>query len=232
MDGGVKKSVLESSSLNNYLGMHCSHTDCANPSTTASAVGAPNVCRWGNYTFNTWSVLPKDLTKTGTPATTANTYATDDTTYIKTFPDEETIDNIAFATDKVYSKIVKYHKNDTWFYFPRDLPVYATEYDKNTRISYTMRYRDGSTKIFYNNRTIANFDSKGVFVSYERAPTSLATFFPVSGPYADNSYWIDFTSFNNTRRFFQGAALTQNLVVGGVTRYANSSFEIATALLF
>jgi len=69
-------------------------------------------------------------------------------------------------------------------------------------------------------------------VSYERAPTSLATFFPVSGPYADNSYWIDFTSFNNTRRFFQGAALTENSVVGGVTRYANSSFEIATALLF
>ena len=69
-------------------------------------------------------------------------------------------------------------------------------------------------------------------MSYERAPTSLATLFPVSGPYADNSYWIDFTSFNNTRRFIQGAALSADTNVGGVTRYANSSFEIATALLF
>lgn len=85
-----------------------------------------------------------------------------------------------------------------------------------------------STKIFYLNRTIANFDAQGKFVSYERAPSSFAPFYPVSGPYADNSYWIDFTSLNNSRRFVQGAPL----LVDAVPRYANTSFEIATAILF
>ena len=81
MDGLVKKSVLESSSLNNYLGMHCKHyidnsqPGCKAPSDTASVVnGAANPCRWGNHSFNAWSVLPKDLTKTNTPDTTLNTY--------------------------------------------------------------------------------------------------------------------------------------------------------------
>ena len=139
------------------------------------------------------------------------------------------------ADSKVYRRLVKYHKNDTWFYFPRELKSTATEYDKATQIFYTIRYRDLSTKIFYVNRTIANFDSNGKFTSYERAPTSFANYYEVSGPYADNSYWIDFTSLNNTRRFIQGASLKDDIKNSdntAVLRYANTSFEIATAILF
>jgi len=231
LDGTVTKTVA-SDSNDNVIGMHCSGTTCATPTTIASAVGSPNTCRWGNYPFNTWSQLPKDLTTAAQTLTTANTYADTTTTFIKQFPDEETI-TLTEAQNKVYNKLVKYNKNDTWFYFPRPLPVFATEYDKSTQISYTIRYRDASTKVFYSNRTIALFDAAGKFVSYERAPASFANFYPVSGPYADNSYWIDFTSFNNTRRFIQAPPLTSNLMSGGtVLRYANTSFEIATAMLF
>lgn len=91
-----------------------------------------------------------------------------------------------------------------------------------------------SSKVFYQNRTIANFDNQGKFVSYDRAPSSFVVYFPISGPYADNSYWIDFTAANNTRRFIQGATITVNVPngQGGVLRYANTSFQIATAILF
>ena len=181
--------------------MHCSATSCASPSSSAIA-NNNDPCKWGKIAFNSWTTLPKNLSLSTTPELAKNAFAanSEDKPFIKLFPDEEPFAFIE-SDNKVYSSVVKYHKNDTWFYFPRALKTTATEYDKATQISYTIRYRDLSTKTYYVNRTIANFDANGKFVSYDRAPASFATFFPVNGPYADNSYWIDFTAFNNTRRF-------------------------------
>ena len=111
----------------------------------------------------------------------------------------------------VYEKLVKYHKNDTWFYFAKKLSAIAPEYQKSTSISYSIRYKDGSMKTYFNNRTIANYDARGGFLSYDRAPSSFATFYPVLITYQDGSYWIDFASANNTKRFVQSTAVTQDI---------------------
>ena len=116
------------------------------------------------------------------------------------FAEVQAITNL--ANDPIYDKVTKYAKNDTWFYFPKTI-AYPTDYQRQTGIFYTIRYADLTLKTYYNNKTVAIFDAKKNFIRYEKAPTELAIYYPVTS-FLDCSYWIDYTSANSTRRFVQG----------------------------
>lgn len=116
---------------------------------------------------------------------------------------------MTLTNDPIYKSADIYYKNDTTFLFPKDLPALASVYDRETAISYTIKYQDLSTKTFYRNKTIANFDKKGNFLSYDRAPTNFSVFYPIVR-YADNSYWIDYSVTNDSRRFVQEPATNAN----------------------
>lgn len=133
----------------------------------------------------------------------------------------------------LYKKIEKYHKNDTWFMYPKDL-VNPTDYQKAIEKWYIIRYSDLSTKVYYKNKTIALFDAKGKLTGYEKNNTEIAVYYPITGPYLDLSYWIDYTATNGTKRFYKEKPYKTvgEMPAGREGAPANTSFEIATALWY
>jgi len=119
-------------------------------------------------------------------------------------------------------------ENDTTIYYPpQPDSAVDSEYRINISEAYSIMYRNGSIKAFFNNGTIAWLNRDRKFVSYIVRPKSFAIDYPKVF-YADGSYWIDFTARNGTKRFVQSEPLEYSTA----TRPRNTSFEIATALRF